>query len=162
METSFDPIRPKTLCSLSPTPVMLHIKFDQDWPTGLRDIQVCKCGWRRTTTTDGRTDEGPLVYYKLTLWAFGSGELKIQSLSTLEAISLYVLSEHVQHPWALFWQITLNFASRERSRLIARNPWQTLLKDVEDERVQNDSRSQGIFQLLFRRTKFLFFKLLFM
>ena len=29
---SFYPICPKTLCSLSPTPVMLHIKFDQDWP----------------------------------------------------------------------------------------------------------------------------------
>ena len=40
---SFDPICPKTLCSLSPTPVMLHIKFDQDWPTGFRDIQVQKC-----------------------------------------------------------------------------------------------------------------------
>ena len=37
---SFDPICPKSLCSLSPTPVMLHIKFDQDWPTGFRDIQV--------------------------------------------------------------------------------------------------------------------------
>ena len=67
---SFDPICPKTLCNLSPTPVMLHIKFDQDWPTGFRDIKVWKCG-RRWTTTDG----GPLVYYKLTLWAFGSGEL---------------------------------------------------------------------------------------
>ena len=40
---SFDPICLKTLCSLSPTPVMLHIKIDQDWPTGLRDIQVRKC-----------------------------------------------------------------------------------------------------------------------
>ena len=40
---SFDPICLKTLCSLSPTQVMLHIKFDQDWPTGLRDIQVRKC-----------------------------------------------------------------------------------------------------------------------
>ena len=67
---SFDQICPKTLCSLSPTPVMLHIKFDQDWPNGFRDIQVWKCGRRR------RTDDGPLVYYKLTLWAFGSGELK--------------------------------------------------------------------------------------
>ena len=64
---SLDPICPKTLCSLSPTPVMLHIKFDQDWPTGFRDIQVWKCG--------RRTDDRPLVYYKLTLWAFGSGEL---------------------------------------------------------------------------------------
>ena len=23
-----------------PHPMMLHIKFDQDWPTGFRDIQV--------------------------------------------------------------------------------------------------------------------------
>ena len=37
---SFDPIYPKTMCSLSPIPMMLHIKFDQDWPTGFRDIQV--------------------------------------------------------------------------------------------------------------------------
>ena len=40
---SFDPICLKTLCSLSPPTVMLHIKFDQDWPTGFRDIQVRKC-----------------------------------------------------------------------------------------------------------------------
>ena len=52
---SFDPISPKTLCSLSPTPMMLHIKFDKDWPTGLRDIQIWKRG--RWTTT---TDSGPL------------------------------------------------------------------------------------------------------
>ena len=39
----FDPICPKTLCNLSPTPIMLHIKFDQDWPTGFRDIQIQKC-----------------------------------------------------------------------------------------------------------------------
>ena len=45
---SFDPICPKILCSLSPIPLMLHIKFDQDRPTGFRDIQVWKCG-RRTT-----------------------------------------------------------------------------------------------------------------
>ena len=38
---SFDPICLKTLWSLSPPPVMLHIKFDQDWPTGLRD-RKCK------------------------------------------------------------------------------------------------------------------------
>ena len=25
------------------TPMMLHIKFDPDWPTGFRDIQVQKC-----------------------------------------------------------------------------------------------------------------------
>ena len=74
---SFDLICPKTLCSLSPTQVMLHIKFDLGLPAGFRDIQVWKCG-RRTMRTDddGRTDGRPLLYYKLTLWAFGSGELK--------------------------------------------------------------------------------------
>ena len=40
---SFDPICPKTLCSLSPTPMMLHIKFDQGKLTGFRGIQVQKC-----------------------------------------------------------------------------------------------------------------------
>ena len=40
-------------------------------------------GRRRTTDDDGRTDDGPLVYYKLTLWAFGSGELKIQCWNNL-------------------------------------------------------------------------------
>ena len=39
---SFDPICPKTICSLSPTPMMLHIKFDQDYPIGVRDIKF-KC-----------------------------------------------------------------------------------------------------------------------
>ena len=40
---SFDPNCLKILCSLSPPPVMLHRKFDQDSPTGFRDIQVRKC-----------------------------------------------------------------------------------------------------------------------
>ena len=40
---SFDQICLKTLCSLSSPPVILQIRFDQDWPTGLRDIQVRKC-----------------------------------------------------------------------------------------------------------------------
>ena len=40
---SFDPICPKTLCCLSLTPMMPHIKYDKDWPTGFRDIQVQNC-----------------------------------------------------------------------------------------------------------------------
>ena len=40
---SFDPICPKTLCTFSPTTIMLHIKFDQDWLTGFRVIQVQMC-----------------------------------------------------------------------------------------------------------------------
>ena len=37
---NFDPICLKTLCSLSPPPVMLHIKFDQYWPNG--QYWMCK------------------------------------------------------------------------------------------------------------------------
>ena len=37
---SSDPIRPKTLCSLSPIPMMVQLKFLYDWPTGCGDIQV--------------------------------------------------------------------------------------------------------------------------
>ena len=40
---SFDPICLKTVRSLSPPQVILHINFDQDWPTGLRDIKVRNC-----------------------------------------------------------------------------------------------------------------------
>ena len=88
---SFDPICPKTLCRLSPTPVMLHIKLDQDWPTSFRDIQVWKCGRRRT-------NDGPLVYYKLTLWAFDSGELISQNLvqarnGVIENNMMYALNQ---------------------------------------------------------------------
>ena len=38
----FYPIYPKTKCNRSTTPWMLHIKFDQSWQTGLRDIHVWK------------------------------------------------------------------------------------------------------------------------
>ena len=33
---------PKPYATFSP-PVLLHIKFDQDWPTGFRDIQIQNC-----------------------------------------------------------------------------------------------------------------------
>ena len=46
-------------------------------------------GRRRTTTDDDRrTDDGALVYYKLTLWAFGSGELKIRTPEKVTVITL--------------------------------------------------------------------------
>ena len=39
------------------TPVMLHIKFDQDWPTGLRDIQVRKCKkFRHSRASNSKMD----------------------------------------------------------------------------------------------------------
>ena len=37
---SSNPILPKTLYSQSSTPMMLLMKFDYDWPAGLRDIHV--------------------------------------------------------------------------------------------------------------------------
>ena len=33
---------PQNRMQPSPTPLMVHLKFDQDWPTGFRDIQVQK------------------------------------------------------------------------------------------------------------------------
>ena len=43
----------KTLCSLSPYLIMVHKKFDQDQPTGSRDILHWKCGRRRQPSDDG-------------------------------------------------------------------------------------------------------------
>ena len=56
--------------------MMLQIKFGCNRPAGLGDIHVWKCGW-----THGRTDArtpARVPSYKLTLWAFGSGELKTE------------------------------------------------------------------------------------
>ena len=53
----------------------------QDWPTGFRDIQVWKFGRRRRTMTD----DGPSVYYKLTFWTFGSGELKCRTVRIIKS-----------------------------------------------------------------------------
>ena len=55
---SFAPICLKTLSSLSPTPVMPHIKFDQDWPIGFRDIQVRKCEIFRHSRTNNSKMSG--------------------------------------------------------------------------------------------------------
>ena len=52
METRVYPICPRTLWNLSPTLMMLHIKFNQHWPTGLRDIQVSSELWQNDRTTE--------------------------------------------------------------------------------------------------------------
>ena len=46
----FDPIYSKTFCRLSPTPMMLHIKFDQDWPNGLREFKFNFCNSRASNS----------------------------------------------------------------------------------------------------------------
>ena len=50
--------------------MMLLMKFDYDWPAGLRDINVWKCG-RTDAHTDGRRLESHTIRSP---WAFGSGE----------------------------------------------------------------------------------------
>ena len=68
-------IWPKTKCSQSPTPMILQMKFDYDWPAGLRDINVWKCG-RTHGGTDGDTHGRRLESHTISSpWAFGSGEL---------------------------------------------------------------------------------------
>ena len=49
--------------------MMLQIKFDCNQPAGLGDIHVWKCGCTHARTL------ARVPSYKLTLWAFGSGEL---------------------------------------------------------------------------------------
>ena len=58
----------KILCSVSPTPMMLYMKFDINRPAGLRDLHVWKCG---------QTDVRRLEFHPISFpGAFGSGELK--------------------------------------------------------------------------------------
>ena len=54
---------------VSPYPLRLHIKFGFDLPSGYGEDALL--------TTNGRlrTDAGAWEYYKLTPWAWGSGEL---------------------------------------------------------------------------------------
>ena len=84
METRV-PIRsnPKTNAAFPPSQWCLELlKFDCDWNTGCRDIHVWKC-----EQTDGRTP-ARVPSYKLTLWAFGSGELKtIEMYTALSKVS---------------------------------------------------------------------------
>ena len=56
----------------SPDPWRLHMKFGFDWPSGFGEDLWKWC-------TDGRTDDGAWLYYKLTNEPKGSGELKNKS-----------------------------------------------------------------------------------
>ena len=88
---SFDPICPKSLCSLSLIPIMLHIKYDQDWPTGFRDIQAQKC---EIFVTQGQ------VTPKWVVW-FGpnSNSTKLLCLSWLPATLMMIQSKVNELAW---------------------------------------------------------------
>ena len=96
---SFDPIFPQTLCSLSLTPIMLHIKFDQVWPTGFRNIQVQKC---EIFFTQG------LVTPKWVVW-FGtkSNSTALLCLSWLPSILMIIRSKKNEIAWRQHFPITL-------------------------------------------------------
>ena len=95
---SFDPICLKTLCSLSPPPVMLHIKFDQDWPTDLRDIQVRKC---KIFVIQGQ------VTPKRVVWSGPkSNSSKLLCLSWLQATLMMIRSKMNELAWRQHFPIT--------------------------------------------------------
>ena len=91
---SFDQICLKTLCSLTPPPVMLHITFDQDWPTGLRDIQVRKC---KILVIQGQVTPNWVVwsspksnsFERLCLFSLPATLMMIRSKMNMQAFSHY-------------------------------------------------------------------------
>ena len=105
---SFDPICLKTLCSLSPLPVMLHIKFDQDWPTCLRDIQVRKC---KIFVIQGQVTPK---------WVVGSGpksnSSKLLCLSWLPATLMMIQSKMNALAWRQHFPIISLWEIFRRSR----------------------------------------------
>ena len=105
---SFDPICLKTLCSLSPTSAMLHIKFDQDWPTGLRDIQVRKC---KIFVIQGQ------VTPKLVVWSGPkSNSFELLCLSWLPATLMMIRSKMNELAWRQHFPIISLWKIFRRSR----------------------------------------------
>ena len=88
---SFDPVCPKTLCSLLPNQMMPHIKLNQEWPTGIRDIQVQKC---EIFVTQGQVTPKWLVW-------FGpkSNSTELLCLSWLPATLMMIRSKMNKLAW---------------------------------------------------------------
>ena len=125
---SFNPICLKTLCSLSPTPIMLHIKFDQDWSTGLRDLQVRKC---KIFVIQGQ------VTPKLVIWSGPkSNSTELLCLSWLPATLMMIRSKMNElawrqhfpfiNLWDIFWR------SRAANSVVSGQIWPKfeLIRDV--------------------------------
>ena len=116
METSFDPICPKTLCSLSPTPMILRIKFDQDWPTGFRDTQVQKC---EIFVTQGQ------VIPKWVVW-FGLNPNLTEllcCLSWLPATLMMIRSKLTELAWRHHFPIIIFRRSRAANSVVSGPIW---------------------------------------
>ena len=96
------------------------VKFQKDWPKTVGGVEGTRYLLKIRNHAPRTTHYGKPKTMSLRFSSKRRGTIK--RLSTLKAVSLSVLSEHVQHPWAPFRQIAPNFASRERRRLVARNP----------------------------------------
>ena len=105
---SFDPIRPKTLCSLSAISVVLHIKFDQDWPTGFRDIQVRKC---EIFVTHGQVTPKWVAWFSPQ-----SNSTKLLRLSWLPATLMMIRSKMNELAWRQHFPIISLWEIFRRSR----------------------------------------------
>ena len=92
--------------------MILQIKFGCNRPAGLGDIHVWKCG-RTHGRTDARTDArtpARVPSYKLTLWAFGSGELKTNSWTPVgQATEKKVCRTH-NRGWEMYLFKTANLS----------------------------------------------------
>ena len=91
-----------------PTSVMLHIKFDQDWPTGLRDIQVQKC---KSFVTQGQ------VTQKWVVWSGSkSNSSELLCLSWLPATLMMIRSKMNELAWRQHFPILSVWEFFRRSR----------------------------------------------
>ena len=105
---SFDPIYLKTLYSLSPAPVMLHIKFDQDLPAGLRDIQVRMC---KIFVIQGQ------VTPKWVVWSGPkSNSFELLCMSCLPATLMMIRSKMKELAWRHHFPIIILWEFFRRSR----------------------------------------------
>ena len=95
---SFDPICPATLCSLSSTPVMLHIKYDKDWTTGFRDIQVQKCEIFVTQGQLTRNEWSDSAQNRTRPSFYAVSKQKLLGIYTDENL---ILSSHIDHLYPL-------------------------------------------------------------
>ena len=104
---SFDPIYLKTLCSLSPPPMMLHIKFDQDWPIGLRDINFRMC---KIFVIQGQ------VTPKWVVWSGPKSNLyELLCLSWLSTTLMIIRSKMNELAWRQHFPIIWEFFRRSRA-----------------------------------------------
>ena len=83
---------PKTLCSFSPTPMMLRIKFDQDSPAGLRVIQLLWLRW----ATNWKWSLGVfLSHLSISSWQTSQCVHKVRFTKTRTLLKMHYYVSHI-------------------------------------------------------------------